>query len=199
MTKMTVPSWLRRSVSELEENRSLDPAVERLRPWADTIARGRRGDWLRGEWLGHSLHPLATDFPMGLWAGAGLLDLLGGRRSRTAAQRLVGLGLLFVPVTAASGWTEFSDLEDPRLQRVGAVHAIGNSAVAVLYFMSWRARHKHHHIRGVLLGMLGGSLAWGTGYLGGHMSFARSAGQGSRGLLDAETVSGEASTVGVPV
>ena len=69
-----------------------------------------------GEWLGHALHPLLTDLPLGCWLSAGLLDLLGGRRGRPAAQRLVALGLLFVPVTAASGLVDWTSASDVRVR-----------------------------------------------------------------------------------
>lgn len=38
--------------------------------------------------------------------------------------------------------------------------------------------------------MSGGVLAWGTGYLGGHMSFARGAGTGERGLHAGDRTAG---------
>src|SRR5689334_15275525 len=31
-----------------------------------------------GRWLGHPLHPALSDLPIGLWAGALILDLAGG-------------------------------------------------------------------------------------------------------------------------
>ena len=49
---------------------------------------------LRGEWLGHALHPTLTDVTLGTWTSATLLDLFGGRDSSAAAQRLIGTGLL---------------------------------------------------------------------------------------------------------
>jgi uncharacterized membrane protein len=137
---------------------------------------------LRGEHLGHALHPLLTDLPLGCFLSAALLDLVGGRSSRRAAQRLVGLGLLMVPPTAASGLVDWSDVQEPRSRRVGIVHAIGNTAVAACYFASWRARRRDHHLRGRLLGFVGGALAVGTGYLGGHLTLARGVGHGERGM-----------------
>jgi uncharacterized membrane protein len=132
--------------------------------------------------MGHALHPLLTDLPLGCWMSAGILDLLGGRGARRSAQRLVGVGLLAVPPTVASGLSDWSTLRDPRTRRVGAVHGVGNALVAFLYFRSWRARRKGHHLRGVGLGLAGGMGAWVTGYLGGHLSFARRAGTGERGM-----------------
>ena len=61
------------------------------------------------------------------------------------------------------------------------MHAVGNTFVLVLYAASWRSRRRSR-IRGVMWGLAGGSLAWATGYLGGHLSFARGVGVGPRGL-----------------
>jgi uncharacterized membrane protein len=129
------------------------------------------------------LHPLLTDLPIGFWTSAGVLDLVGGRRSRTAARRLIGLGLLCVPATAASGLVDYRDMPDRPTQRVGALHAVGNSVAALLYYASWRRRRRGHHLEGVALGFAGGAVASFAGYLGGHMSFARATGTGPRGTL----------------
>ncbi|MCU1361331.1 MAG: Ferredoxin, 2Fe-2S, partial [Ilumatobacteraceae bacterium] len=173
---MMAPDWLRRSVTAVEESSAVDGAVGAVDPVARRLTSGSRGDALRGEWLGHALHPLLTDFPLGCWAAASLLDIVGGRSARMAAQRLVGLGLMFVPLTAASGMADFAVVDDQRVRRVGAVHAIGNAIVAGVYLTSWRKRRHGLHLSGVVLSMVGGTVAWGTGYLGGHMSFARGAG-----------------------
>jgi uncharacterized membrane protein len=180
--RLRAPEWLRRDVEQIEQNESLDRAVDLARPVGEAMGSGRRGEVLRGEWLGHALHPLMTDLPLGCWISSGLLDLVGGKSARGASRRLTGLGLLFVPATVASGWADWDSTNDQRVRRVGVVHALGNGAVALLYFLSWRARRREHHFRGKALGLLGGTLAWGTGYLGGHMSFARGTGVGERGL-----------------
>ena len=179
---LRAPEWLRRDVQKLEQSESLDRLVDAARPVGDAMSSGRRGEVLRGEWLGHALHPLMTDLPLGCWISSGLLDLLGGKGARRASRRLTGLGLLFVPPTVASGWADWSATKDERVKRVGVVHAVGNVVVALLYFMSWRARRKEHHLRGKVLGLTGGALAWATGYLGGHMSFAHGSSVEERGL-----------------
>jgi uncharacterized membrane protein len=180
--EMQTPALVARVVRKLENERRLDPIVERLRPLVEPLAREPNGAALRGEWLGHALHPLLTDLPLGCWLSAGLLDVVGGRSSRKAAQRLVGVGLLLVPVTAASGAVDWQAIDDPRNRRVGVVHAVSNTAVALCYLRSWNARRRGHYQRGKLWGLAGGTLAWGSGYLGGHLSFGRGVGQGLRGL-----------------
>lgn len=181
--RVHAPAWLARGVRTIETDERLDEVADRLAPAADALASSPAGPVLRGDWLGHALHPLLTDFPLGCWLSAGLLDLFGGRASRRAAQRLVGFGLLTAPVTAWSGLVDWNTIRnDPRTRRVGVVHAVGNGVVVVCYFRSWRARRRGHHGAGRLWALAGGTLAWGTGYLGGHLSFGRGAGHGTRGL-----------------
>jgi|GEM_PF-369327 len=179
---MQAPRWISGSVAKIERDERLDRVAGRLRPVAEQVGEGPAGPALRGDWLGHALHPLLTDLPLGCWLSAGLLDVVGGRRSRAAAQRLVGLGVAFVPATAAAGMADYSTVGDARIQRVGAAHAIGNSVVGGLYLMSWLQRRRGHYARGVLLGLGGGALAWVTGYLGGHMSFGRGSSVELRGM-----------------
>jgi hypothetical protein len=111
-----------------------------------------------------------------------VLDAFGGKRSRPAAQRLLGFGLLLVPPTVAAGVVDSRRAGEPRNRRVVAAHAAGNGMVATLYLLSWRARRKGRYGRGLTYGLLGGSLAWVTGYLGGHLSFGLGVGTGARGL-----------------
>ncbi|MCU1346022.1 MAG: hypothetical protein JWL70_2288, partial [Acidimicrobiia bacterium] len=56
--------------------------------------------------------------------------------------------------------------------------------VGTFYLLSWRARRRGQHARGVALGLTGGMLGWLTGYLGGHLSFGRGVGVGDRGVDD---------------
>ena len=179
---MRTSAPIERLVDVLEGASRLDPPARGLSPLANALAGDRQGAVLRGEWLGHALHPLLTDFPLGCWIAAGLLDLGGSRSGRRAAQRLVGLGLVFVPVTAAAGLVDWAEVrDDDRVRRLGVAHALGNTVVAGAYLMSWRARRRGHHARGVVWALGGGGLAWVTGYLGGHLSFGRGVGVGQRG------------------
>jgi uncharacterized membrane protein len=180
--QMRAPDWLRTQVLGIEQATGTEPIATALTGPAQWLAKGFRGQVLKGNWLGHALHPLLTDLPLGCWLASGLLDLGGGRRSRSASRQLVGLGIIAAVPTAASGLAEWADLTDVRLRRVGAVHAAGNAVMVATYVLSWRARGRHQHWRGVALGLAGGGLGWATGYLGGHMSFNLAAGVGDRGL-----------------
>jgi uncharacterized membrane protein len=171
-------------MDRLEREETLDAKARLLDKGAAAVASGSRRSLLRGDWLGHALHPLLTDFPLGCWLSAGFLDLCGGRRSRRAAQRLIATGLLLTPPTIASGLADYRSLNQPRTRRVAVVHAGANTVVTALYFWSWRARRQNRHALGVILGMVGGLCAWFSGYLGGHLSFARGAGVGERGVIN---------------
>ena len=73
----------------IEKFDALDGIAE---PLADTVKKlippGRLKDLLSGTWLGHQLHPLLTDIPIGAFTGATVLDLVGGRRAQPAANLL---------------------------------------------------------------------------------------------------------------
>ena len=137
---------------------------------AKVVSRDPLKNLLSGTWMGHPLHPMLTDLPIGFWTSAWVLDVVGGKRSRPAAQRLIGLGILSAVPTAASGLSDWSDtIGDDR--RVGTAHALANSAALVLYSLSWLARREGRRKRGVLLGHLGAAAATAGGYLGGHLVF----------------------------
>jgi nitrite reductase/ring-hydroxylating ferredoxin subunit/uncharacterized membrane protein len=144
-------------------------AVTRLLP------SGPAKDVLHGVWLGHPLHPLLTDLPIGFWTSAFVLDLVGGRRAPPAADVLVGLGVAAAVPTAAAGVADWSELNTPE-RRSGAVHAVANLAATTLYTLSLIARTRGKRGRGVALAMAGATAATVGGFLGGHLTFRRAAG-----------------------
>lgn len=182
MKSIRTPEWVRTVIARLESSEPIDGVLATLDRTSATLNEGSTGEVLRGDWLGHALHPLMTDVPLGCWLSASLLDVVGGRRSRTAARRLVGIGILAAVPTSASGIADFGTIASPRSRRVAAVHGAGNSLVLLAYLRSWRFRRRGRHLRGMAWALFGGGLAVVTGYLGGHLSFARSIGTGERSL-----------------
>ncbi len=144
-------------------------------------------DVLSGTPIGHALHPLLTDVPIGTWTSATLLDLVGGRASRPAARRLIGAGLLAAAPTAWSGWSDWADTEpaDDAVRRIGLVHAIANGGAAALYGASLLARRRGAHGAGVALGLAGAAALGAGGWLGGDLAFARGVGVNETTFEDA--------------
>lgn len=157
----------------------LDGPAEAVAGWVrGAVPRGPVKDTLSGTPLGHALHPLLTDLPIGTWTSAALLDLVGGRAARPASRRLIAAGLLAAVPTAASGLNDWADTTpaDDGVRRIGAVHAVANVAALGLHAASLAARRRGSHRYGVALGFAGvGALAVG-GHLGGHLSYAKAVG-----------------------
>lgn len=171
---------LQKAVRTIEHAGTLDHPARWLELAIGPLETPKLEPVLRGRWLGHALHPLLTDFPLGMWTAAAVLDLVGGTTTRRARQRLVGLGLLASVPTAVTGASEFGTLVDRSARRVAVVHGVGNVMVVGLYATSWLRRRAGRHASGTAWGFLGGVAALVTGYLGGHLSLGRGAGGGER-------------------
>ncbi|MBK5221453.1 MAG: DUF2231 domain-containing protein [Acidimicrobiia bacterium] len=195
MDRTTQLSALGAMVQRLEADARLDSLGRKIAERVQPLTEGDPGAALRGDWLGHALHPLLTDLPIGCFTSAFMLDLVGGTSSRKASQRLIGLGLVATVPTMVTGAVDYSEAsDDPRIRRVGVVHGVGNLVGGLLYFRSWRSRRRDHHMRGVMWGALGGGVVSFTGYLGGHMAFAGGSSVEERGTTD-RTASSDGPTV----
>jgi nitrite reductase/ring-hydroxylating ferredoxin subunit/uncharacterized membrane protein len=133
-------------------------------------------DALSGTFLGHPVHPLLTDVPIGSWTSAVILDWIGGSDSRTAARRLLGVGILAAVPTAAAGYSDWADTEvsSDSVRRTGLVHAAANVTALGMFTASYIARRRGGG--GRFLALTGaGAMAVG-GHLGGHLSFVEGVG-----------------------
>ncbi|MCG7429211.1 DUF2231 domain-containing protein [Dermacoccus nishinomiyaensis] len=160
----------------LENTGALDPVVA----VGDAVARIAAGNdrvrgVLQGRKLGHAVHPLLVEVPMGTWLSALLLDVLGGPGERGAARMLTGVGVLSAVPSALTGWAEYSGAQR-RDRRVAVVHAAANGLATGLQAGSWVARHVGRDGLGRALGLSGMGVAGLGGYLGGHLAIARTVG-----------------------
>jgi nitrite reductase/ring-hydroxylating ferredoxin subunit/uncharacterized membrane protein len=135
-------------------------------------------DALSGRWLGHALHPLLTDLPIGTWTSAVLLDWLGGRAARPAADRLIELGIVTALPAALTGMTDWADSEkaSPAVRRGGLVHAASNVTALGLFGASLALRRRRRRGSGRLFALAGSAALGAGGFLGGHLSYAEGVG-----------------------
>ena len=159
--------------ASLEQFDALDGAADFLASKVrQLVPGGPVKDALSGTWLGHALHPVLTDVPIGTWSSALLLDWLGGSRSEEAADRLIAIGLLAAAPTFVTGWVEYADstVGSTPVKRVGIVHALSNGGGALLMASSLAARRGGSRGRGKLLALAGGAFLGVGAFLGGHLS-----------------------------
>lgn len=125
---------------------------------------------LSGTYVGHPLHPMLTDLPIGAWGMSAVLDAVGGPAAGPAADLLVKVGVAAAVPTAASGLNDWSDTEG-RETRAGLVHAMTMTTALSLYAASAAARAMGSRRSGRALGLAGLGVLLAGGYLGGHLSF----------------------------
>src|ERR671917_1090428 len=130
-------------------------------------------DLLHGTWLGHPLHPILVQVPVGSWTSAGLLDAIPALRP--AATVLIGTGVAASIPAALSGAADWSE-QGVGVQRLGALHAVGNTVALSLYVGSLVARARGRGGLGRVLSYAGLGIASGSAAVGGHMSYAQSSG-----------------------
>ncbi|MFC7272931.1 Rieske 2Fe-2S domain-containing protein [Paractinoplanes rhizophilus] len=163
-----------RMMTRLEEAHALDPVSDKLQAAVQAVAKPQRlRDVLHGTWLGHPLHPVLVQLPVGSFVSAAILDLLPGRsRSATA---LIGAGVAGAVPAVAAGWLDWSQLTRDQ-RRVGLVHATANAVAVGLYATSLVARLRGRTARGKAFSFAGLTVAGLGAYLGGHLSYAQGAG-----------------------
>jgi nitrite reductase/ring-hydroxylating ferredoxin subunit/uncharacterized membrane protein len=168
-----------RAVETVERQGWLEPLAERIQRTVAAAfeAGGERGrrirDALHGTWLGHPLHPVLTDVPLGAWTVAAALDAVGGRGAEAkAADAAVGIGLVGAAGAAVTGITDWhhTDGDD---RRVGLMHGMLNGTATVLYATSLVLRMRGARGAGRATAGLGFTLALAAAYLGGHLVYKR--------------------------
>ena len=167
---------LRERAESLKDVAAFDRPSEMLaKAVGQAFPAGPVKDFLSGTWLGHSLHPMLTDVPIGAWVSALVLDLVGGKKSEGAADVLVGTGIVATLPTAIAGLSDWSDTygED---RRIGFAHLIFNQVALTSYIASLAARRSGRRGLGKLLGLAGAGAVSAGAYLGGHLSLSRGIG-----------------------
>jgi nitrite reductase/ring-hydroxylating ferredoxin subunit/uncharacterized membrane protein len=174
------------------------PGLDRV---ADPLSKAVRGAYaaagplgeqaknaVHGVWLGHPLHPVFTDIPVGAWTTALALDAAadGDAGMKRAARFAIGVGLVGAVGAAVSGLTDWSET-DGRSRRVGLVHGLMNVAATSLFAASFFQRRGDSDSGGRTLAWAGYAIALGSAYLGGDLVYSQRIGVTHAAVEEPET------------
>jgi nitrite reductase/ring-hydroxylating ferredoxin subunit/uncharacterized membrane protein len=172
---------LQEAVNEtISQQKWLEPASEgvqqvvtgALQPY--TPAARPLNDFLNGVWLGHPLHSVLTDIPVGAWTTAALFDVVelatGRAELAPAADGAVGIGILGAFGSAVTGLADWQyTVGLPR--RTGLIHATLNVAAVGFYAASWLLRRAGRRRAGHVTAFLGYGVVAVSAYLGGELVY----------------------------
>lgn len=170
-------------IGKIEQQQWLQPAEDGLQKLIHKVFQFKGGrqakNFLHGTWIGHPLHVILTDVPIGAWTTAIVFDALDSmdRRPayRVAADAAVTLGLVGAIGTAATGLTDWQDT-DPPARRVGLVHGLLNVGSVVLFGSSLLARRRGSRTAARGLAALGYAVSVAAARLGGNLVYGQKIG-----------------------
>lgn len=129
---------------------------------------------LHGVWLGHPLHPVLTDIPVGAWTTVAVLDATAGSRGmygyEQAAETAIAVGLAGAVGSAVTGLTDWSET-DGGSRRLGLIHGLINLTATSFYVASLLARRRGQHTAGRGYSAVGYALVMAGAYLGGSLVY----------------------------
>ncbi|MEO9004315.1 MAG: DUF2231 domain-containing protein [Ginsengibacter sp.] len=146
-------------------------------------AGGKTGNdiknFLHGKWLGHPVHPMITDIPLGAWTTAAVLDtmeLCGTKKYKPGADAAVSIGLVGAAGAAVTGladWTGTTEIE----RKAGLAHALLNVTATALYLTSFLLRKRNNSRKtAISLSMLGYCITTVSAYIGGNLVYNQQVG-----------------------
>ncbi|MFF4519592.1 DUF2231 domain-containing protein [Streptomyces mirabilis] len=138
-----------------------------------SLPLGELRDLLRGRPLGHPVHPVLVQVPIGCWLSAAVLDIVP--TGQHAPTTLTAVGLAGVAPAAVAGWADWADLP-PEQARVGLAHALSNVAAVAFYAASLTARLRGRSTKGRLWSLGGLTAVAVSGALGGHVAYRQAVG-----------------------
>lgn len=168
---------------EIAKQEWLKPAEEGLQNLLHKTFQVKGGreakNFLHGTWIAEPLHVILTDIPIGAWTATVVfdaLDSMGRRREyKVAADTSLALGLIGAVGAAATGLTDWQDI-DPPARRIGLVHGLLNVASVVLFGSSLLARRKGARSTGRSLAALGYAVSVAAARLGGDLVYGQKIG-----------------------
>lgn len=168
-------------VEVIKKQNWLEPIADRLQP---TVAAAlgvdgpigpRVANILHGTWLGHPLHVVLTDVPIGSWTAAAVLDALeektGSRAMGQGADAAIALGLVGAAAAGITGLADWSKIGGGQPRRIGLAHGLLNATATACYVTSLCLRRTHSRRAGRRFALLGLIVSSVAAYLGGHLVF----------------------------
>jgi nitrite reductase/ring-hydroxylating ferredoxin subunit/uncharacterized membrane protein len=134
---------------------------------------------LHGVWLGHPLHPVLTDVPLGSWTAAAVLDaceaVSGHGAFGRGADVTIGIGIIGALGSVVTGLTDWRHT-DGEARRIGLTHGLLNLGALALYTTSFFLRRRQARTAGRGVALLGYLMANAAAYLGGHLVYGEQVG-----------------------
>lgn len=131
---------------------------------------------LHGVWLGHPLHPVLTDLPLGAWTTGLVLDAVASvnrdRGMERAADVAIAVGLAGAAGAAVTGLTDWSETSG-RSRRTGLVHGLLNIAATTLYAAAYMLRKNGSRSSGQTCALAGYGIAIGAAWFGGDLVYGQ--------------------------
>ena len=135
-------------------------------------------NFLHGTWLGHPLHPVLTDVPIGAWSTALVFDTLDAGRDwwpwqaalRRRADDAILVGIVGAVGAALAGLTDWQHT-DGKARRTGFAHAALNTLALGLYTGSLVMRRRDARGAGRALAGAGFGVLMASAYLGGRLVY----------------------------
>jgi nitrite reductase/ring-hydroxylating ferredoxin subunit/uncharacterized membrane protein len=157
---------------------ALQPAIAGTFQSAGTAGQ-KVEDFLHGTWLGHPLHSVLTDIPVGAWTAALVLDAMDEMSGREefgrGADAAVAVGIVGAVASAVTGLTDWHKT-DGTARRIGITHGLMNATALALYATSMACRQRKDRRTGRGLSFLGYAIASASAYLGGHLVYSEQIG-----------------------
>jgi nitrite reductase/ring-hydroxylating ferredoxin subunit/uncharacterized membrane protein len=162
----------------------LEPIADRLQPTIAAALDGPIGPKiariLHGSWLGHPLHVVLTDVPLGSWTAAAVFDLLetttGNRALRRGADTAITFGLVGAAASAITGLADWSKIGGGEPRRIGLAHGLLNLTATACYVTSLCLRRNRLRRAGRQFAFLGLIVSTVAAYLGGHLVYKKKLG-----------------------
>ncbi len=172
-------------ISYAESPEWLDDAADTIQPAVLNAfeAAGNTGkaikNFLHGTWLGHPLHPLLTDIPLGAYTTTAVMDLMelcGNEDVRPGADTSLAIGLAGAAGAAVTGTADWTGTSGQN-RRIGLMHATLNIGATLLNTASLILRKKKTD-RKLAIGLSFAAYGITTlaAYLGGHLVYGQQMG-----------------------